>query len=101
MIVPGILGFVWLGPAIALGQGLVKLRMRAVGSSVFLLIINLIGLGLGPQAVGILSDLFSAAYGADGIRYALLVLTLANFWSAFHAIMGARSLASDLEKARS
>jgi len=41
------------------------------------------------------------AGGNRGYALGLLLLTLANFWAAFHAIMGAHSLRRDLEKARS
>jgi hypothetical protein len=56
-----------------------------------LFIINLIGLGLGPLAVGLLSDWFNHGLGlgsAQGVRWALIVSTLfgrvafAFFWIA-------------------
>jgi hypothetical protein len=37
-----------------------------------LLAINLLGMGLGPLLVGVLSDGFSA-YGDDSVRYALAI----------------------------
>ena len=58
------------GPTMAMTQGLVKLRMRATASAILLFILNLIGLGLGPQAVGVLSDLLFPTYGTQSIRYA-------------------------------
>ena len=34
---------------------------------------NLVGLGIGPVITGALSDMFTAAYGPVGLRYALMV----------------------------
>ena len=71
--IPGsILSPMWLGPTGAMTQGLVKLRMRATASAILLFIINLIGLGLGPQTVGLVRDLLAPSYGTAAIRYALL-----------------------------
>ena len=56
-----------------------------------LFVINLIGLGLGPVAVGALSDMFAGPMGlgeAQGVRWALIVSTMfglvafALFWAA-------------------
>ena len=59
--------------------------MRAVSSSVLFLVLNFIGLGLGPLFTGILSDIFSVDMGpGEGLRWALVVVTLANVWAAAH-----------------
>jgi hypothetical protein len=49
-----IFGAMWLGSVLAITQAMVKLRMRAMASAILFLVLNLIGLGLGPQLVGIL-----------------------------------------------
>lgn len=64
----------YLGPTFAVIQTLAPLKMRAVWAAITLLIINLIGLGLGPTMVGVLSDLFAPRYGDQSLRYALLVI---------------------------
>jgi predicted MFS family arabinose efflux permease len=96
--IPGsILGPMWLGPTGAMTQGLVKLRMRATASAILLFIINLIGLGLGPQTVGMVSDLLTPSYGTEAIRYALLsVVVTGSVWAAVHYILAARTLREDL-----
>jgi len=53
------LGTLWYGPVYGTGQSVVPPHMRATAAAILLFIINLIGLGLGPLAVGALSD-FSA-----------------------------------------
>ncbi len=46
----------WLGPISATCQDLVLTRMRGVATAVQFLSLNLIGLGLGPYMVGLISD---------------------------------------------
>jgi predicted MFS family arabinose efflux permease len=96
--IPGsILGPMWLGPTAAMTQGLVKLRMRATAAAILLFIINLIGLGLGPQTVGMVSDLLTPSYGTEAIRYALLsVVVTGSVWAAVHYVLAARTLREDL-----
>jgi hypothetical protein len=53
-----------------------------------------------PQTVGILSDLFSAKYGNESLRYALLILACVNVWTAFHYFMASRTLQADLARAK-
>ena len=78
----------YLGPTFAVIQTLAPLRMRAVWAAITLLIINLIGLGLGPTMVGVLSDLFIPRFGDQSLRYALLVIAgftpvaIACYWRA-------------------
>jgi predicted MFS family arabinose efflux permease len=94
------LGNTWLGPAQAALQSLAGLRMRAMALAVMLFINNLVGQGLGPQVVGILSDRMRAAYGPDSLRYALLIAVVcASILSAFHFTMAGRSLREDLRRA--
>jgi MFS family permease len=65
--------------------------MRATTAAILLFIINLIGLGLGPVAVGLLSDGLNHGLGlgkAEGIRWALIIsaaiglVAFACFWLA-------------------
>jgi MFS family permease len=44
--------------------------MRSTASASFLLINNLIGLGVGPLLMGRLSDALKATYGVDSLRNA-------------------------------
>jgi MFS family permease len=91
LTVPVLLGTLWYGPVYATAQSIVDPHMRATASAVLLLIINLIGLGLGPVAVGALSDLLAGPGGlgeAQGVRWALILSTLLGlvafglFWTA-------------------
>lgn len=98
--IPVLLNACYLGPMLAMTHGLVSLRMRAVSSSVLFLVLNFIGLGLGPLITGVLSDVFGAAMGAgEGLRWALVVVTLTNIWAAAHYLYAARTLRGDLARA--
>ncbi|MCP2938050.1 hypothetical protein NK983_35680, partial [Salmonella enterica subsp. enterica serovar Typhimurium] len=60
----------YLGPTFALLQGLAPLRLRAMWAAITLLVINLIGLGLGPTAIGAISDAYRPHFGEESLRYA-------------------------------
>ena len=49
----------WNGPTFAIVHGLVEPRMRATASAFVFLLMNLIGQGFGPAAIGFLSDRFA------------------------------------------
>ena len=99
-IVPGILFNVYLGNTIATTHGLVGLRMRALSSAILFLVLNVIGLGLGPWTTGMLSDYLQPTLGSESLRYAMLyVLPAVMFWSAWHFFLAARTLRADLAAA--
>lgn len=99
LYIPGsVLGGMYLGPTFAMTQSLAVPTMRATASAILLFVINMIGLGLGPQGVGILSDLFANALGKESLRYALLATTVAfATWSVVHYLLAARTLREDLQ----
>ncbi len=98
-IVPVLLNATSLGPMLAMTHGLVSLRMRAVASSILFLVLNFIGLGLGPMLTGLLSDVLSADMGVDGLRYALAIVTFVNLWCALHYFHASRNIRGDLARA--
>lgn len=67
----GIVASFWIGPTYAAIQTLAPPTMRTQASAVFLFMFNLLGLGLGPLLVGILSDALEPTLGTDSLRYAL------------------------------
>lgn len=86
----------YLGPSMALVQSLSPLRSRAMASAILLFVVNLIGLGVGPQSVGLVSDLLRGPFGDDSLRYALLGVAVLNLWSAGHYALASRTLRDDL-----
>jgi MFS family permease len=98
-VIPVLLGATYLGPTLALTHGLVNARMRAVASSVLLLVLNLVGMGLGPWITGLLSDLLQPTLGAESLRWALVIVILGNVWCALHYLLAAKTLRADLARA--
>lgn len=99
-VIPGLLSNVYLGNVLATTHSLVGLKMRAMSSAILFLILNIIGLGLGPWSVGLLSDYLEPGYGVESLRYALLyLLPVIAFWSASHFYFAGRSLVADLAAA--
>lgn len=66
---------VFYGPTFALMQRLVPAEMRATTVAIVMLFANLIGLGIGPQLVGMLSDLLAPSLGAESLRYSMLTMS--------------------------
>ena len=96
LILPILLGNFYQATTFSQTQGLVSLRMRSVAAAVLLFILNMIGLGAGPQAVGILSDILQPSYGDESLRYALLMLSTVQIWAAYHYYQAGKSLKDDL-----
>ena len=96
MILPVLLGNFYQATTFSQTQGISALRMRAVAAGILLFIINIIGLGLGPQLVGILSDVLNPDFGDESLRYALLICSLVYMWAAIHYFMAGRHLGDDL-----
>lgn len=96
-IIPGVVLAAYPAPLIAVTHGLVNNRMRAFSSAVVYLILNLLGLGIGPVAIGALSDGLSAQYGADGLRYAMVsMLPICYVLGVIFALLAARYIREDL-----
>ncbi len=98
LILPILLGNFYQATTFSQTQGLVSLRMRSVAAAVLLFILNMIGLGAGPQAIGILSDILQPSYGDESLRYALLILSTVQIWAAYHYYQAGKSLKDDLVK---
>lgn len=95
--IPGaLLNTMWVGTFNATVQLLAKPSMRATASSLFLMVTSgLVGQGLGPSAVGFLSDALTPAYGADALRYALATALAVSVWAALHSVLAARTLRTE------
>jgi hypothetical protein len=59
---------------------------------VLLLILNFIGLGLGPLIVGGLSQWVFAGAGEHSLRYALATIQLIGIWGALHYYLAGKEL---------
>jgi MFS family permease len=86
----------YVGPTLALIQRLVPEEMRATTLAVVMLLANLIGMGMGPQVVGILSDLLMPVFGSGSLRYAMLAMSLVAAWAAYHFWRAGQTVREDL-----
>jgi MFS family permease len=100
LIFPSVIMNFYLAPVLGQTQSLVSLRMRAVASSLMLLILNVVGLMIGPAVTGLMSDLLRDSQGDESLRYALLIATVVMlpvaalcYWQA------GRSIDADLLRA--
>ncbi|MEM7360202.1 MAG: MFS transporter [Pseudomonadota bacterium] len=82
----------YLGASLAVFHSSVEPRMRATSSALFFLILNIIGLGMGPTIIGATSDLLADSQGVQSLRYAMLIIVpTACVWAAAHFFLAARS----------
>lgn len=96
--IPNFLANTFQGPAFATVQALAAPRMRAMAAAVFLFIINLVGLGLGPQAVGILSDLLRPAFNEESLRWALCCVVFAKLFAAYYYWRASKTIVADIAR---
>jgi hypothetical protein len=85
-----------VGPLWSTAQNLARPELRATASALLLFILNLIGLGLGPLAVGAANDLLAPAYGPLAIRWSLLGVVLTGGLASVLYWTGSRHLPADL-----
>jgi predicted MFS family arabinose efflux permease len=116
-------------PTFATVQNLVGPRMRASAVALFSLVFSMVGAGLGPTVMGMISDAYAQlAFGAadfkaacpggmgpkgaahavdlacrgassDGLRHALLTVQVFFLWAAVHFVLASRTLKKDLYQA--
>jgi predicted MFS family arabinose efflux permease len=94
-VIPAMLATTFLGPSLAVIHNRVDATLRPLASALFLLVVNLIGLGVGPLLTGALSQWAFAGHGADSLRYALVVTQMIGFWGAAHFYIAGRNLKPD------
>jgi predicted MFS family arabinose efflux permease len=95
LLIPNALNILWLGPVITAVQHLVPRPFRSTASASFLLINNLIGLGIGPVLIGALSDEFKTRFGSEALRYAAVSVVGFYFLAALLMMLAARHLSSN------
>jgi hypothetical protein len=78
-------------------QSLVEPAMRATAAALILFVINVVGLGFGPLAVGLLSDALLPHFGPDSLKDALLLVPAFCVWAAYHYHAAARTIGADLD----
>jgi predicted MFS family arabinose efflux permease len=74
LAVPACFNYFYLSPAVALVQEAVRPNERVMAGALLLLVMNLIGLGLGPTFVGAVSDAFRDSHPEHSLQLALYTL---------------------------
>lgn len=92
-VVPAAIGAIFMGPSIAALHDRVPAALRPIVSAIYLLLVNFIGLGVGPLVTGALSQFVFAGYGEDSLRYALVVIQVFGVWGGLHYYIAGRHLA--------
>ncbi|MFK7978745.1 MAG: MFS transporter, partial [Saprospiraceae bacterium] len=89
--ITALLTALYLGPSIAVTHNLIDAKKRALASAILFLVLNFIGLGLGPVAIGIISDYLSADYGAESLRYAFTITWITGTISLILFYLGSKT----------
>jgi MFS family permease len=99
LAIPNILGAMWMGPVHSTQQSVSPPEIRGAATALFLLILNLIGVGLGPLLVGAASDLIASQTGHDkgtSLRFALVAASFIAPVAACLFWRARRSIADDM-----
>jgi predicted MFS family arabinose efflux permease len=86
----------YVGPSFAALQTLARTDMRALAASLLVFCTNLVGVGLGPLAVGLLSDAWAQEYAVHSLRAALLAVPPLFVWAAVHYEIAARRFVAEV-----
>ncbi|MEW7009438.1 spinster family MFS transporter [Lentilitoribacter sp. EG35] len=89
-IIPAVASAMFAGPTFSHLYSRVAPTARPMVTAIFMCMVNLIGLGLGPILVGLISDLLSSAHGDQSLRYALATLQSFALWAAIHFWLAGR-----------
>jgi MFS family permease len=80
----------------SLVQELVPNHKRAIAASVYLMIFNLIGLGLGPLFVGMLSDVYIPHLGDASLRWSMISVLMVSVLGIVFYLRTAGSVLNDI-----
>jgi MFS family permease len=76
-------------PGYAVALSLAPAELRGTTTAVMQVASNLLGYGIGPQLIGVLSDALKASSGADSLRYGLAIFVFVNLWAVAHLLRAA------------
>ncbi len=82
----------FLGPSLALIQTYAPVEMRSLAAAIKMLVLNLVGMSLGPLFVGVVSDVLEPSVGARGLAFALCGISFFSLWSAIHFFLAGRAM---------
>ena len=97
LLLPMGLNYFYLSPAVALVQEEVRPNQRVLSGALLLLVMNLIGLGLGPTWVGAASDWLRPSYPEHSLQMAFYTLVPFYFLAIGLFLLLARALRREEE----
>ena len=75
LAVPMAMNMMFVAPGMAIVQNIAPPRERSTSAAILLFVNNLVGMGIGPLYIGVVSDWLAPQYGAaKALEYALLAL---------------------------
>jgi predicted MFS family arabinose efflux permease len=98
-VVGGFAMNMWTGPTYAMAQGVARPHMRAMAAAIVIFMLSLVGAALGPLIVGILNDWLDPRFGAEAVRYSLLIVIVPHTLASIFNLLAARTLREDLREA--
>ncbi|TAL38664.1 MAG: MFS transporter [Spirochaetes bacterium] len=94
----GAMVMVGVPPLTAVTQDVVEPAVKGLSYGMAVFCMYLFGGGWGPIVTGVISDALGG--GADGLKYALIIIALSGFVAAFIEWLGSRSYPADLDKVK-
>lgn len=88
------------GVGLSAVQSVTPPNMRAMAIALVMFAAALIGMGMGPLAVGFLSDLLAPTFGRFSLRYALLICLVSMAWGIVHFMLAGRTFREDAANAQ-
>ncbi|MCA8900808.1 MAG: MFS transporter [Hyphomonas sp.] len=126
LMVAAMIHYYYLGPMYAVAGGVVDSRMRATSVAITLFVVNLLGYGLGPPIIGILSTWLKTMFvhgsdlgltldacqdlsllaedaaaactsaNAKGLQWSILIFSCGYLWAALHYLLAGKTLVRDM-----
>jgi len=84
LLVPIGLASVFWGPTFAFLHGRVAPEMRPMATAIFMFAFSIVGVGIGPTLIGVLSDTIFASEGIKSLGWAIMTVQIIGVWSAYH-----------------
>lgn len=100
LAVPTALNYFYLSPAVALVQESVRPNERVLAGALLLLVMNLVGLGLGPTWLGFASDWLRPSHPGHSLQMAFYTLVPFYFLAIGLFLLLAKALKREAEEAR-
>lgn len=126
LMAAALLHYFYLGPMYAIAGGVVDSRMRATSVAITLFVVNLLGYGLGPPIIGLLSTFLKTMFingaglgltletckniaglaqgqaaacssaDAKGLQWSIIIFVCGYGWAALHYLLAGRTLQRDM-----